>query len=58
MQITISGNLDLWEIFDTCSKNIKIRWEWVKGHGDDEINNLVDEFARNEAKMLRKVLKK
>ena len=47
------SNLDLWEIFDSGSKNIKIRWEWVKAHGDNEFNNLVDSMARREAKMLK-----
>tara|TARA_Y100000389_G_C17133823_1_gene351559 strand:+ start:62 stop:469 length:408 start_codon:yes stop_codon:yes gene_type:complete len=48
------SNLDLWNIFDSCSKNIKIRWEWVKAHGDNEFNNLVDEMARKEAKNVKK----
>lgn len=47
------SNLDLWDIFDNCSKNIIIQWEWVKGHGNNEFNNLVDELARKEAKMIK-----
>ena len=47
------SNLDLWDIFDVCSKNINIQWEWVKSHSTNDINNLVDEIARNEAKMIK-----
>ena len=46
------SNLDLWDIFDICSKNINIKWEWVKSHSTNDINNLVDQMARNEAKLI------
>ncbi len=29
--------------------NKKVKWEWVKGHSSDKLNNKVDEIARNEA---------
>ena len=47
------SNLDLWDIFDICSKNINIKWEWVKSHSTNDINNLVDQMARNEAKLIK-----
>mgnify|MGYP001313800322 FL=1 len=42
-------NKDLWLLLEKLSKNKKIKWEWVKGHSSDKLNNKVDEIARNEA---------
>lgn len=51
------ANLDLWEKYNKISKNIKINWEWVKAHNGDKYNELVDNFARSEAKNYEKNLK-
>ena len=42
-------NKDLWLMLEKLSKNKKVKWEWVKGHSLDKLNNKVDEIARNEA---------
>ena len=42
-------NKDLWLMLEKLSKNKKIKWEWVKGHSSDELNNKVDEIARSQA---------
>ena len=42
-------NKDLWLMLEKLSKDKKIKWEWVKGHSSDKLNNKVDEIARNEA---------
>ena len=42
-------NKDLWLMLEKLSKNIKVKWEWVKGHSSDKLNNKVDEIAKNEA---------
>ena len=42
-------NKDLWLKLDKLEKNKKIKWEWVKGHSSDNLNNKVDEIARKEA---------
>ena len=42
-------NKDLWLMLEKLSKNKKVKWEWVKGHSSDKLNNKVDEIARNEA---------
>lgn len=46
-------NLDLWDKFDTMSKNKSIKFEWVKGHNGDSYNEKVDKMAREEAKKFK-----
>ena len=41
-------NKELWIELDNLSSKHNIEWHWVKGHADNEINNAVDELARNE----------
>jgi len=48
------SNLDLWCIFDKVSKGKKIHWFWVKSHSNDKFNEIVDQIARNEAKLQKK----
>ncbi len=38
-------NADLWKILIDLTKNHKISWHWVKGHADNEFNNLADKLA-------------
>ena len=38
-------NKDLWsKLNELCQKN-KVTWKWVKGHSNNEYNNLADELA-------------
>jgi len=39
-------NVDLWQRLYTRSRYLNIEWRWVKGHDHDEMNNRVDEIAR------------
>ena len=38
-------NQDLWELLDAETKTRQVRFEWVRGHGVDPINNRADELA-------------
>lgn len=38
-------NQDLWQELITLTKPHKIRWEWVRGHADNPLNNRCDELA-------------
>lgn len=38
-------NKDLWQKLVQLTKNRKIKWNWVKGHSDNEYNNRADELA-------------
>src|SRR5271163_2768215 len=38
-------NHDLWELLDAETIAREVRFEWVRGHGDDPINNRADELA-------------
>ncbi|MFC1599553.1 ribonuclease H [Patescibacteria group bacterium] len=50
-------NIDIWEEIDAALSAIKtkIKWNWVKGHADNEINNRVDEIAVKEAMKFDKI---
>lgn len=48
-----NANLDLWSEYDNVSKNIKVHFEWVKGHSGNKYNEIVDKMALNEAKILQ-----
>lgn len=39
-------NVDLWERLSTALEKHEVTWEWVKGHGDDPLNQRVDILAR------------
>ena len=38
-------NKDLWQNLLTVTNRHDVTWVWVKGHADNEYNNLVDEMA-------------
>jgi len=38
-------NHDLWEMLDAETAARRVRFEWVRGHGSDPINNRADELA-------------
>jgi len=42
-------NLDLWPQLDAEAARHTIRWEWVRGHSGDLLNERADELARNAA---------
>jgi ribonuclease HI len=42
-------NNDLWDLLDAEAKSRHVRFEWVRGHGDDPINNRADELALSGA---------
>jgi ribonuclease HI len=40
-------NVDLWKrLYELYPKFSNLRFQWVKGHGDDKWNNYVDRLAR------------
>ena len=51
-------NEDLWKKFDKIqdyvTKNIcsNVKYEWVKGHAENEFNNMADELANNASKLI------
>ena len=40
-------NQDLWKNLDNLINDKKIKWNWVKGHSSDKLNNEVDQLARD-----------
>lgn len=38
-------NHDLWKRFDNVVKKFNITWKHVKGHSNNELNNLCDKLA-------------
>ena len=52
MRTNFKGNIknrDLWERFDTLSKNHHIQFKWVKGHAENAYNNRCDILATQAA---------
>ncbi len=43
-------NRDLWERLDEAAAARRVSWQWVKGHGDDPMNNEADRLAVMESK--------
>ena len=39
-------NIDLWQDLIKAMKPHQVQWVWVKGHGDNPLNNRCDELAR------------
>ena len=44
-------NIDLWTELDELSNKFEIKWNWVKGHSTDRLNNEVDLLAREAANL-------
>ncbi len=42
-------NKDLWTELDLITNEFGIKWNWVKGHSADKLNNEVDLIAREAA---------
>ncbi len=45
-------NKDLWLTLDKLTVSRKIKWDWVKAHSTNKLNNNVDELARKAAEKL------
>jgi ribonuclease HI len=45
-------NQDLWKQLDELSQKFSIKWGWVRGHADNEMNNKCDELARGAAEAI------
>ena len=43
------SNKELWTELDLLNNEFEIRWNWVKAHSTDELNNEVDFLARSAA---------
>ena len=39
-------NVDLWKKLKELTKSNQIKWNWVKGHSKDPMNDLADELAK------------
>ena len=56
---TMTGNFrkktnhDWWAKLDKAASKHQIKWEWVKGHAGHEIQEIVDDLARNTAELGR-----
>ena len=44
-------NKEFWEELDLLANQFEIRWNWVKAHSTDELNNEVDLIAREAANL-------
>jgi ribonuclease HI len=42
-------NKDLWLLLDKHTTELSIKWQWVKGHSGNPINELVDKIAYQQA---------
>ena len=42
-------NIELWKELDILSNQFEIKWNWVKAHSSDKLNNEVDLIAREAA---------
>lgn len=41
-----SKNIELWKRYDEVSKDKKILFTWIKGHGGNKYNEMVDKLAK------------
>ena len=41
-----NANHDLWSKLDNLVRGRNIKWNWVKGHAQNTMNNLADELAK------------
>ncbi len=44
-------NKDLWTELDILANEFEIKWNWVKAHSTDELNNEVDLIAKEAANL-------
>jgi len=41
-------NQELWQKLDELNNFHNIKWNWIKGHAENELNERADKLARNE----------
>ena len=41
-------NQDLWQQLDELNSNLKVEWNWVKGHAGIEYNEICDQLCQKE----------
>ena len=41
-------NIDLWKQLDQLNQDKNINWRWVKGHSENQYNNMADKLARSQ----------
>ena len=46
-------NKDLWLELDELSSQLKISWQWVKGHAGNKYNEICDDLAVTAAKNIK-----
>lgn len=46
-------NRELWEALDALASSRSIKWEWVRGHNGDPLNEEVDRLANEAARLAR-----
>ncbi len=51
-------NQDLWKQILNLTKDHNVTWHKVKGHSDDEMNNLCDKLAREQIQLYAKNIDK
>ena len=39
-------NIDLWKKLKDLTKSNQIKWQWIKGHSNDPMNDLADQLAK------------
>ena len=44
-------NIELWIELDKLSNKLQIKWNWVKAHSENKLNNEVDLLAREAANL-------
>jgi ribonuclease HI len=51
------ANADLWRDLVAAVKDHSVKWQWVRGHSGNELNERVDEIAREQAGLAQHQLK-
>ncbi len=46
-------NCDLWKELDYLKDRHEIKWQWIKGHSGECMNEMVDKMARKESEKLQ-----
>ena len=47
-------NRDLWEALDALNSELKVSWQWVKGHAGNKYNEICDALAKAEVEKYSK----
>jgi ribonuclease HI len=46
-------NVDLWQRLDALAADYRIRWEWVRGHAGDPLNERCDTLVREATRAIQ-----